>query len=562
MAKSIGIIGSGAAGLVTAHILLRDGFDVTVLTRDRSPGGVFSADRLYPGLLINNVHGEYRFSALPMPERPDFKETGGRLSGEDMRLYMESYADRFLHNKIRYNVEVTDIRRVNADASPTGASTWTMNIIDKISGKQEVLKFDKIVLCTGGSSQASIPKEFAPVTAFDGMIIHSSEFRARLEDFLAATTSKSDAEPGDVVVIGGGKSAMDIASYLTNSGRRVSIVFERTDMFMASSTPLPDFIRRSRFLSIVSPHIDLRSRLERFLHTSWLGNKIVHGFWNMVAKSSFSALGIPETSPLRLTQQFFWGIRVNDEGVGRPNGFHDLVNRGKINLVAPARAVSFGTDRKSVVLKDGRILKADAVVLATGFRSSWNNIFDQTTRDDLGLGNRVPIETAKSKNYEWNYTTLANPPLAPPENQHWGSSLYRGLVPAKNILQRDFAVNGALFNTNRGYVYETSAHWISSYFLGDKFLRVPSSPEEAFLATEREAAYLRKRYPDTSLWTNESEAVIKFFCWPQYVDELLEDMDLPAYRSGGNWLTWPFKVIDLREISTLSTEREAKRAAA
>jgi len=82
------------------------------------------------------------------------------------------------------------------------------------------------------------------------------------------------------------------------------------------------------------------------------------------------------------------------------------------------------------------------------------------------------------------------------------------------------------------------------------------------LATEREAAYLRKRYPDTSLWTNESEAVIKFFCWPQYVDELLEDMDLPAYRSGGNWLTWPFKVIDLREISTLSTEREAKRAAA
>lgn len=41
MAKSVGIIGSGASGLVTAHILLRDGFDVTVLTRDRSPGGQF-----------------------------------------------------------------------------------------------------------------------------------------------------------------------------------------------------------------------------------------------------------------------------------------------------------------------------------------------------------------------------------------------------------------------------------------------------------------------------------------------------------------------------------------
>jgi phytoene dehydrogenase-like protein len=39
MTKSVGIIGAGSAGLVTAHVLLRDGFDVTILTRDRSPGG-------------------------------------------------------------------------------------------------------------------------------------------------------------------------------------------------------------------------------------------------------------------------------------------------------------------------------------------------------------------------------------------------------------------------------------------------------------------------------------------------------------------------------------------
>jgi hypothetical protein len=69
---------------------------------------------------------------------------------------------------------------------------------------------------------------------------------------------------------------------------------------------------------------------------------------------------------------------VNDEGSGRTNGFYDLVNKGKINLIAPARVVSFGTDRKSIVLNDGRIVKADAVVLATGFRSSWNGIFDRT----------------------------------------------------------------------------------------------------------------------------------------------------------------------------------------
>ena len=39
-APTVCIIGAGAAGLVTAHTLLQDGFDVTVLTRDPSVGGM------------------------------------------------------------------------------------------------------------------------------------------------------------------------------------------------------------------------------------------------------------------------------------------------------------------------------------------------------------------------------------------------------------------------------------------------------------------------------------------------------------------------------------------
>lgn len=47
-------MGAGAAGLITAHTLIQDGFkDVQVLEKGRSPGGVFSADKSYPGLSIN-----------------------------------------------------------------------------------------------------------------------------------------------------------------------------------------------------------------------------------------------------------------------------------------------------------------------------------------------------------------------------------------------------------------------------------------------------------------------------------------------------------------------------
>jgi hypothetical protein len=43
-----------------------------------------------------------------------------------------------------------------------------------------------------------------------------------------------------------------------------------------------------------------------------------------------------------------------------------------------------------------------------------------------------------------DYTTLANPPPAHPENENWSSSIYKGIVPAKNILREDFAINGAV----------------------------------------------------------------------------------------------------------------------
>lgn len=53
MSLRVGIIGGGAAGLITAKTLLEDGFYVQVLTRDSSAGGVWAKQRVYPGLYLN-----------------------------------------------------------------------------------------------------------------------------------------------------------------------------------------------------------------------------------------------------------------------------------------------------------------------------------------------------------------------------------------------------------------------------------------------------------------------------------------------------------------------------
>lgn len=62
--EPVAVIGSGLAGLITAHVLLQDGFaNVEVLTRDKSVGGVWSEERVYPGLHLNRSPSLHVLSA-------------------------------------------------------------------------------------------------------------------------------------------------------------------------------------------------------------------------------------------------------------------------------------------------------------------------------------------------------------------------------------------------------------------------------------------------------------------------------------------------------------------
>jgi len=145
------------------------------------------------------------------------------------------------------------------------------------------------------------------------------------------------------------------------------------------------------------PHI--LTLVRRFLHTTWLGAAIVHCFWQALAAYSvkryfqlppwetfsripfdispqFYVLGVSWESPLRRTHSLFWNTRTNDEGIPREGSFHTLAVSGKISLVAPARMAKFGDDGHSVILEDGRVFPAAAVVLATGYESTWRSMFD------------------------------------------------------------------------------------------------------------------------------------------------------------------------------------------
>lgn len=561
--EPVAVIGSGLTGLITAHILLQDGFvNVEVLTRDKSVGGVWSEERVYPGLHINSVHGEHRFSTLPMSLPEGHAKTGGRLSGNDVRQYLEDFGERFLKDKIRFETEVLNIRRGDHGRG------WSVLVRDNKSADAEstrVLYYPRIVLCTGGCSNPYFPVSLGPAAAeaahFSGPVLHSMHFASRTDDLLSCTAPAGPEapQPAPVVVVGGGKSAQDAAAFLAKEGRPVTMIFRTADAFLASPTPLPDHIRKSRFMSVMSGHIELRSRIERFLHTTWFGGKIVRGFWNVLAQYSYYVLGLPRDSPLRHTHSIFWDARTNDEGVPREGSFHSLANAGKINIISPTRVEKYGDDGQSVVLDDGRTIPASAVILATGYKSTWRPIFDEVTMEYLGLGQRPPEFEPRMKD-DWDYTSFVDPP-ATPKDTPWVASIYRGLVPTNSILNRDIAINGATFTTNHAYISEISAHWIAAYFRRDE-LRIPRSVDEARDMADRDAAWVRRRYPYTLNWTSGSESsatVVAFWSWPQLADDLLEDMGLSATRSGGNWLTWIFKVVSIDELARLNEERDAKR---
>lgn len=145
LSQPIGIIGAGAAGLITAHVLLQDGFtDVTLVSRDKSVGGTWAQHRVYPGLHINNVHGQYRFSALDMPPPERYEQTGARLTGTDVSKYMETFTEKFLKNKAKFRMEmeVLNIRR-------NEKGIWLVKTENLRSGSEEILTFSRIILSTG-----------------------------------------------------------------------------------------------------------------------------------------------------------------------------------------------------------------------------------------------------------------------------------------------------------------------------------------------------------------------------------------------------------------------------
>ena len=201
--RTVGIIGGGVAGIVTAKTLLERGFDCTIFERGSALGGVWTVGYSNFGTQVQREL--YEFPDWPQPpEIPDF------TPGPIVQQYLERYAKEFgVWPRIQFGSAVTKLHR------QLHGSGWTVTYDHR--GECITLDFDLVVVCIGLFSNKPHLPVFPEQARFTGEVIHISELSHRYR--LAVKR---------LAVVGYGKSATDAALESCTVATSTSLIFRRS----------------------------------------------------------------------------------------------------------------------------------------------------------------------------------------------------------------------------------------------------------------------------------------------------------------------------------------------
>jgi cation diffusion facilitator CzcD-associated flavoprotein CzcO len=483
--KIVAVIGAGIAGLVTAKTLAEDGFDVRVFEKGPDLGGTWAASRTYPGLRTNNTKQTYEFSDHPYPDDAELSPRA-----DEVRSYLESYADRFgIRERIRFNHEVVSVER--STRTPAGLTVRYRH--GDGSSADDACEADFVVVCNGVFHRPQMP--VVPGTeAFTGKILHSSQ-----------VTESTYAVGDRVIVVGGGKSALDCAAYAARQALNPTLVFRRAQWMAPRFLPggkIPgDWLVTSRFLA----------SLLRY-HRTGTGGQWLHSVGTPLVRLWWTIIGLGWRKDLKIPASMMPKDRLPAglEKIGVGGDFYEAVNAGRARAVQGT--ISRFTER-GIELADGTALPADVVVFATGWHQSIAFLSDELQREIAGQG----------------YIRLFRQ-ILPPTAQNIGFVGYASSVASQ-------------------LTAEIGAHWLSEHFLGALALPSVQAMNEEI---DRVHAWADEYLPNRG-----TEGFVGPYLSP-YVDELMRDMRLPVRRSRG-FFTEHFGVFRASRYAGLTAERRQAR---
>lgn len=312
--ERVAVIGAGAAGLCAAKHLLAKGLEVTVFEMGSKVGGLWVYENpngrspTYLSLHINSEANVTSYRDFPFPEGTPLYP-----SHEVVARYLQDYAEHFsLMDHIRFDSPVSAIEPVG----PAAADGWKVAVRD-----QEEEIFDAVVVATG---HQAVPAHPAWAGQFTGEYLHSHDYRVP-EPFRGK----------DVLVVGAGNSALDIASDICAVTSMTTI---------ASRSPV-----------LIMPRMLLGMPLARILakvEKPWLPWPVIRWFRELVTRLVYG----------RMEQ---WGF-VTPKKRTHPASHPAIMGHIAWDRIRVRPGIT-SVNAREVTFADGTTQEFDTVIAATGY---------------------------------------------------------------------------------------------------------------------------------------------------------------------------------------------------
>lgn len=503
------------------------------------------------------------FSDLPLTGVPRSDTYHGFFPAKYVAAYLESYiesriyAGKSLLSRVNFNSKVDLLIKVD-----TG---WELHVV-KTDGEHTTKTTCyalKVIDATGLTSTPNIPS-IPGREIFEGQVFHHKDF-GKLQDSIL-----KNSKPRDIVVIGGAKSAADVAYACAKAEHNVHWIIRRSGAgpaaIVAAKGSWPYSNSNESFYTRFTSHFlaswffdESKTWLGRFLYKTNMGRRFLKAAWQAINHKAQRLADYDRADGqkngfynLRPDTEIFW--QNDSTGICQRDDFFDTI----ATKVRVYREDIKSMTATSVELASGDIVDADLVIFATGWTTSHPRIKLGANAEDGGLCLGLTMaytEHNSTSDDEWRKmeseaeqealdrfailserphyyrdTTLSNKaPLR----------LYKGVLPIKD---RSIAFAGQLLCGNNFRIAEVHALYAVAAL--DGILALPDE-EHMKVTIAHTIAWNRLRYLAKGRYGS-------WIYWDMvpYTDDLLAELGLHSHKHGSWWrnLFAPCFASDLRGL--------------
>ncbi|KAM0836478.1 hypothetical protein ACQ4PT_062294 [Festuca glaucescens] len=531
-AKRVAIVGAGTSGLAACKHLLARGFRPVVFEAGESVGGLWT--RTLASTRLQTPAVAYRYSDFPWPDTADVFPRHDQVVD-----YLAAYARRFgVDECVRFRSQVVSAEYVsaqpedaadgwerwagNGEAFGDGTGVWRLTVRQhgvETETTAQVHEFDFLILCIGRFSGVPNIPAFPPdggPEAFGGWVLHSMDL-SDMADADAAALVKDKR----VAVVGASKTAFEIAAECAeaNGAGRPCTMVCRNPQWLLHGTNVWGMVNiaylyMNRFAELMVPRPG-----------AGVASRLLAALLAPLAWAISTATGAYYRREIPMRE---YGM-VPGHGFARsissclismlPDGFYDRVKEGSLVF---ARSKSFSICEDGLMLDGGgdkqRVVPADVVVLATGFRG------DQKLRDMFASPRVKDIIAGAPETAVTLYRECVHPRIA------------------------QMTVVGYAEGLNNIYSCEMAAKWVAR--LLDGAFRLPGVRRMEESCAEWGKYYARRSGGGGEGQSSWRPCIGAVNLW--YNDELCRDMGCDPRRKKGQGLLaeWfqPYGAVDYADI--------------